>query len=172
VKTLLATLALALLAATASADTLWTYQGNSVGEQGPLFAPPNPCACALSGSLTLDASGQPIAWNFTDGTTTLNQTDSAISFTANYTPTLFGEWFMSLTGADGIFLLTEYYGSQYEATDGGSGSLYVQGNHGTWSDPVSTPEPGTFALVGFGLLALVSRGRKRNKVSSVWEPLA
>jgi len=95
-----------------------------------------------------------------------------VLLTANYTPQLFSEWFVAITGANGLFLLTEYYGSSFEATDGGSGGLYVQGNHGTWSDPVATPGPSTLVLLGLGLLALITRGRSRAKVSSVWEPLA
>jgi hypothetical protein len=174
-KILLATLAFALVAGTASADTVWTYQGNSVGSQNPfLLGPPNPCGCALSGSVTLDSDGQPIAWSFTDGGLTLNQGDSTF-YSAGFGQIELGafpfEWSVAVTdGIDGLF--TQNYDNGFEATDGGTNGLMVQGNRGVWTDTVSTPEPSTLALVGLGLLALVSRGRKRAKVSSVWEPLA
>jgi hypothetical protein len=71
--------------ALARADSVWTYQGNSIDyfqgvNPGPIG--PNPCNCALTGSVTLDASGTPLSWSFTAASTTWNIGDSR--FTAFY----------------------------------------------------------------------------------------
>jgi hypothetical protein len=95
-KMLIATLALALLAGTAKADTVstWNYQGNVNNYGGMFFNPgpggvapppgdelPNPCNCALTGSVTLD-NGNPVAWSFTAAGIAWNTGNS--SFTRFY----------------------------------------------------------------------------------------
>ncbi len=85
-KLALGILAFALLAGTGKADSTWTYTGNSINypyglnPSGPVGV--NPCGCALDGSVTLDAAGNPVAWNFTAAGVTWNTGNS--SFTAFY----------------------------------------------------------------------------------------
>jgi hypothetical protein len=151
-----------LLTPLAKADSVWTYQGNStsdpdVGIIGPTsFIPtPNPCNCALSGTLILDAFNNPVGWSFTEGGFTLNNTDSILGLSINQLipgEPLFSRWFIGIIGADFSFL-SIYDGSNYEATDSGPG-LYVQGNKGSWTDPIGTPEPSTIFLVGLAALGL------------------
>ena len=154
-KFALGILALALLAGTARADSTWTYAGNST--EGQTGGQVNLCGCALSGSFTLDGSGNVLAYSFTDSIVTLNQSDSTVQL-YDWLGTL-GGWSLRITASNGDFLGSQFYGSVGEATDSGTGGLDVEGNRGVWSDPISqisdkVPEPGTFALVGLGLAAL------------------
>jgi hypothetical protein len=167
IKLLLAILALAVLAGTASADTqTWTYTGNSVSgpSQGQNPLPPNPCGCALDGTITFaspmtgltQTQQDVLSYSFTDGAYTFNQANSTLgfsAFTAANQPS-FEEWFLEVTALDGTLAFFSEGYDTYEATDSGIGGLYVQGNQGTWTDSVATPEPGTLALlaVGLGLL--------------------
>jgi hypothetical protein len=150
----------------ASADTVWTYDGNS--ESGASNVPAeNPCDCAIDGTVVLDAAGNAIAWNFTDGTHTLTQANS--SGTINPSPlhngTFFSTWGVVLQTGNGIVFASNFIGSTFEATDAVSvnGSLFMfeQGNHGVWTETVPTPEPATGLLVACGLtLGLWLRKRK------------
>jgi hypothetical protein len=183
-KTLFTTLALALLAATASADSVWTYSGNATSgasNVNPLGQPlnPNPCACALDGSVTLDGNSA-TAWNFAvDGLTltNLNSTGSINDDLNGANPNQpFYTWRITLNGPNGSFIGSYFDGSTYEATDGafvpGTGGMYEEGNKGTWTDAVSTAEPGTLALLSFGLAALTLKRRRKPADYPVWEPLA
>jgi PEP-CTERM motif len=177
-KILLATLALALLAATASADT-WTYTGNAVGN---LLANPEGNTAngfAIDGTVTFAAPLVPfqqsypiVSFSFTQGSFTFDNSNS----TLNIGPFAFGQttpfldWIFSISDAAGLEMSSIRYDIGESTDFGPAGS--EQGNPGIWTDTVSTPEPSTLALLGLGLLALISRGRKRAKVSSVWEPLA
>src|ERR1700738_681044 len=81
-----------LIPALARADDIWTYTGNSVsGEsmgQNPL--PPNPCGCALDGTITFaspmtgltQTQQDVVAYSFTDGAYTFNQSNSTLGFNA------------------------------------------------------------------------------------------
>jgi PEP-CTERM motif len=177
-KILLAVLALALVVGTASADT-WTYTGNAIGN---LVANPEGNTAngfAIDGTVVFASPLMPyqssypvVSFSFTQGSFTFDNSNS----TLNIGPFAFGQttpfldWTFSISDTAGL----EMYSIRYdigEAVDVGPAAA-EQGNPGIWTDTVSTPEPSTLALLGLGLLALVSRGRKRNKVSSVWEPLA
>jgi PEP-CTERM motif len=167
-KTLIAVFALALLAGTAKADSVstWNYQGNVNNYGGMFFNPgpggvappgdelPNPCNCALTGSVTLD-NGNPVSWSFAAAGITWNTNNS--SFTefydnlADQSP-LFTLWNLSLVDTSGDTLFTRFTTfSMLSAFDFSSNGLIVQGDPGAWVDHVSTPEPGTFALLGVGL---------------------
>lgn len=176
-KTLIVAALLLVSAGAASADSVWQYQGNSTpGANNLIDNALNPCNCALSGSVTFDSSWNVLSYDFTDGTHTLTQANSTGYFDPFYemtSTTPFAEWFVSLRGT-GISMLTEYYGSGYEATDdvyNGSTFLYVEGNRGSWTDPVSTPEPSSLLLLGAGLAALALKRRHKPADTTVWESL-
>ena len=147
---------------TASADSVWTYTGNSISSPG-VVGMPNPCGCAISGTVTLDAAGDATAWDFTDGTHTLTQANSTglIESHSSSSTVLFSTWEISLSSSN-VSFFSGFTGSGFEATDSvlAAGSLYLfeQGNRGKWTETVATPEPGTGVLIAcgallFGLLA-------------------
>jgi hypothetical protein len=191
-KVLLAALALLLSAGMAKGDSVWEYSGNTIGDpsvgvldftQQKFIPTPNPCGCAIEGSLTLSDAGVPTLWSFAAGAITLTNLNSTMylndmSWLGN--PNLFAGWMLQIAG-QGAFISSSFSGSNFEATDGvsvdGLTYQYVQGSHGTWSDPpAATSEPGTLALIGVGLVGLLARKRlqvRRNQVpEAVWEPLA
>jgi PEP-CTERM motif len=164
-KRLALIVAMLFIPALAKADSVWTYQGNNShvgGAPSAALYPPNPCGCALSGSFTLDGSGNVLAYSFTDGLITLTQTDSVMQLN-DWMGTL-GGWSLRITASNGDFLGSLYYGSVGEATDSGTGGLSLEGNRGTWTEVVSTPEPGSLLLLGAGLatlaLAIHARGNR------------
>jgi PEP-CTERM motif len=158
-----------LVSTTARADQTWTYQGNSShvgGAPSAALYPPNPCGCALTGSFTLDNSGNVLSYSFTDGIVTLNQTDSTMQL-YDWLGTL-GGWSLRITDTSGDELGSLYYGSVGEATDSGTGGLSLEGNRGTWTESaVATPEPGTLALLGAGLVGLFARKTKQGHFGRV-----
>src|ERR1700682_5013269 len=115
-KTLLVASALLLFAGVSQADSVWTYAGNNVSgatNLGPLpVVGPNPCQCALSGTVTLDSLGQAVGWDFTDGTHTLTNLNSVGAFSTSYgipgPGTPFFTWLVLLQG-QGVTMLTEFY---------------------------------------------------------------
>jgi hypothetical protein len=165
-KLALGILALTLLAGTAKADTVstWNYQGN-VNNYGQFFenpgpTSPNPCNCALTGTVTLD-NGNPVSWSFSAGAVTWNNNNSSFTqFNGNLVlpadpSPLFTLWNVALVDTQGdTFFTRRTTFSMLDAYDFSSNGLIVQGDPGTWSDPVGTPEPGTFALLVLGLAAL------------------
>lgn len=168
-KIILGTLLAFIFATIASADSVWTYTGNSVSgaSNDPIV---NPCHCAIDGTVTLDATGNAISWNFTDGTHTLTQANSSGSIESSIFPngTFFSTWSILLETGDGVSLFSNFFGSPFEATDnvavGNSLFMFEEGNRGVWTEVgVSTPEPSTGLLIAFGLalLGLTVMGGKR-----------
>jgi hypothetical protein len=169
-----------MVAGTALADTTWDYAGNTMNGfifSQQSFGGPN-CNCALDGTVTLDASGSAVSWNFTDGTHTLsnlNSTGVINPFEQSSTP--FATWFVSLSGG-GTQFFSQFFGSAGEATDfsavNGTGFGYEEGNHGTWSmEPVGAAEPATGLFLGLGLavMGLMRRRKKKPFENTVWEKL-
>jgi hypothetical protein len=169
-----------MVVGTASADTTWVYTGNTMN--GFVFSQQDfsgaNCSCALDATVTLNASGNAVAWDFTDGThtlTNLNSTGTIDPFEQSATP--FATWFVSLSGS-GTQFFSQFFGSAGEATDfssvNGMGFGYEEGNHGTWSmGPVGAAEPATGLLVGLGLavVGLTRRRKKKPFENTVWENL-
>jgi hypothetical protein len=182
-KVLLGALLGLMLAVAASADTVWTYTGNIMDGSIPAQKPVPSCNCALTGSVTLDASNHATAWDFTDGSHELTQADSTGYFnTSVFGPTapLFSTWIVFITGADWE-MRTVFYGSATESSDSSvgliAGSLvsfgFEQGNHGFWTESVGATEPTTALLVGLGLAAmgLMRRRKKTRPDTAEWENL-
>jgi hypothetical protein len=127
--------------------------------------------------------GSPTAWNFTDGTHTLTNANStaAIELTQLAGGPLL--WNISIFNSNWI-LFSQFIGSGFESQDtsGKFGNSmfspagnfgYLEGDRGTLmesvslgdgdhdgDDPKSTPEPGTLALLGVGLVGLLARKAK------------
>lgn len=175
-KTTLVTLVLLLFSGVASADSVWTYTGQTMnGVDGPYqFAG---CDCSLSGSLTLDADRNVLAWNFTDGMHWLNSSDSTISLITYNSADPFHHWYVDILGG-GIEFFSEFESIREYAVDrvsvNGVTFGLEGGSPGAWVDPpVSTPEPGSLLLLGVGLAAL-SLKRRRKPIGNgaiVWESL-
>lgn len=178
-KVLLGMFLMFALTSVAEADSVWTYTGNTMNGfvfSDQRFEEPN-CNCALDGTVTLDSSMTPVAWDFTDGThtlTNLNSTGVINPFELSSTP--FATWFISLNGG-GISFWSQNSGSAGEATDfsafGDSLFGYEEGNRGVWSGPVATAEPATGLLVGLGLavVSLIRRRKKKMVDPTLWENL-
>lgn len=181
-KILLAIFSLLVFVGTASADSVWTYTGNTM----------TGCNCSLDGSVTLDSSGNATAWDFTDGThdlTNFNSTGHILDTTSSNNPgaPAFTTWEVAITTSpaglgdisQGVFLLSVFSGSAFEATDesfvNNAMFGFLEGNHGIWNQGiVATPEPATGLLVAGGLLCagLVRRKRKKPLDSATWDKLA
>jgi hypothetical protein len=171
-KILLAIFSLLVFVGTASADSVWTYTGNTM----------TGCNCALDGTVTLDSSGNATAWDFTDGTHDLTQATSTgfIHHSPQTGADPFMMWTVSLdNGAFSFF--SQFTGSASEATDSSFNETsqtlfgFLQGNRGVWAaETVATPEPATGLLVASGLLFVsLMRRRRRNPLdSATWDKLA
>jgi hypothetical protein len=168
-KTSIAALALAVLATTASADTVWNYQGNVIDYfQGVVPGPSDISTFALTGSVTINDQNVAVAWSFNDGASTLtnfNSTGQIIDSVFGPGNKPFETWGVNLTGNNGDHIRSSFIGSLNEAMDfGGGGLVNVRSDPGTWTEVAGTPEPGTFALLGVGLAGLLAR--KYNRVSA------
>ena len=135
------------------------------------------CNCALDGSVTVDSSGNPTAWDFTDGTHALTQANSAGAINLPGTEFFPTAWFVNLSGV-GLFIHSQFDGSAFESNDSFIGPGFSegeQGNPGVWTSKiVATPEPATGLLVAGGLLFAGVMRRKRRKPldSATWDKLA
>jgi hypothetical protein len=164
-KTLLIAAALLVLLPTASqADTIWQYTGNSTSD--PLVIQRNPCRCALDITLDFNAAGILIAWDFTAGRLSLTPNNSILNpfnISQLFVTDLFGQsaWSLALANSTTSFFTGNFNASPFESTDSvslnGRSYLYVQGNAGHWSDPISTPEPSTGLLIIGGIIILLLR---------------
>lgn len=165
-----------LLAATASADSVWSYTGNSVNlyKMNPFAAQPpaNPCACALNGTVLLTNAWTPTAWSFTAGNetfTNLNSTLNAYLGPVDPDPTYM--WSFFFTGNDGAYMVTKFSGSFNDALDQGGG-MSVGSHPGVWTEIVATPEPETGLLLAIGVALLAFKRRRKPADRTVWETLA
>jgi hypothetical protein len=142
----------------AKADTTWTYTGNAMGGNGLGGNAPGGCHCAIDGTFTLDASGDPTTWDFTDGTHTLTNLDSVavigLTQPAGW-PLL---WHINVFDSN-VDLFSAFYGSGFEATDSstvnGATFGYLEGNRGTLTESISTPEASSLILLGVGCLTMM-----------------
>lgn len=168
-KNILIAALLLLSAGVSQADSVWTYTGNTMnGVDGPYQF--TGCACSLSGSLVLSDTFQPLSWSFTDGTHSLNSSDSSISFNTSLpsqpgSPALFAHWYLDLVGAGVEFvsvLAQDHESAGDSVTVNGSVFGIEAGNPGSWVDPISTPEPSSLLLLAAGL-TIASFGRLRLK---------
>jgi len=157
------TLAAALLcAAAANADEIYTYQGNALDTGG-----------AVSGSFTLpdalpglldNSQITPQDFSFTWNGYKFNESNTKLAqfFIATNEDGSIATWNITLVRGAAV-LLTEYYGSAFEATDAvltGHALALEEGNRGSWTfadPPAATPEPSTLAFLFVGLLAILRR---------------
>ena len=163
-------IAMFLIPALARADSVWTYQGNSVSIPASLSAGSE--GFALSGTVLLNSSDQAVGWNFVAGPDIFTNFNSsglinpfACTSCSNQTPFAFWDiYLVSLPGKyyyngnthEGMISSSGTTGSFDAATnsDGSLGQVYVVGNPGTWTEVISTPEPGSLLLLGAGVTAL------------------
>ena len=117
-----------------------------------------------------------LAWSFTDGTHSLNSSDSTIFLATYNAADPFHHWNLDIVGL-GIEFFSEFDSVPEYAVDSVTvnGTVFgiEGGNHGTWTDPVTTAEPATGLLVGLSLaVAGLMRRRKKMPLDKAhWEQL-
>jgi hypothetical protein len=186
-KISLAALALLVLAATASADTIQTNAGDAASDPiirswAPSFQ--NQCACTFDGPATLAAIIPSINRADAQVVTPLSNifAVNGLAFAKNNSTASFPFSFINAhadlrhtqEGIPAAQFFMSHNHHIFELTDFGAG-IYKQRNHGIWTT-LTTPEPGTLELLGAGLLALLAGRRlhlrRRQVPKAIWEPLA
>jgi hypothetical protein len=165
-----------LIPALAKADSVWTFDGELTdpGSWHAGFPQYNThCNCDLDGVMVFDNNYNVLAYSWTDGTHTLNQNNSNMVFLNNqntqmalggkpgpYPPLI--TWSVSINAGD-VLLHTNFDGPGQGATSVNfsfaNGQLIGWGQPnlgptGTWTEVISTPEPGSALLLGIGITAL------------------
>jgi hypothetical protein len=159
------------ISTTARADSTWTYTGNaSSGSQAINNTGGN--GFAIDGTVTFagttETSASLLSFTFTQGPYTFNNTDSTLVIH----PDSFGigpPWSPSgweVLSDSGQILLSVITYDVGESTDSGPAGS-EEGNPGTWTETsaVATPESGTLALLGAGLVGLFARKRSKAQVA-------
>ena len=158
------------MAPAASADSVtYTYTGKSfqsfdlgyVCHQGCNISGSVTLAQALPANLNSMAAFSPLAYSFTDGTTTITQINSAVGsvfdfFQTNGSGQIIG-WDIFLLSGNKV-LTTTTLGTPLDlTTDFTSGAdAFILGNPGNWtSSAQNVPEPGSLMLLGSGLVGLL-----------------
>lgn len=156
-KTLILAALLLVSTGAAQADSIWDYTGTVMnGVDGPNQF--TGCACSLSGSVTLDADRNVLAYSFTDGLHSLDSSDSTIQLLTYNAADPFHHWDLDILGAS-IEFFSEFDSIREYAVDrvsvNGVTFGIEAGNPGSWVDPpVSTPEPDADVQLIFGLASL------------------
>jgi hypothetical protein len=172
---------LCFFAASARADTIYTYTGNPFTVLSGLdVCPP---VCNISGSFTLAsppatnlpfAAIAPTAFSFTDGSITLTGGGSRFEVATDSRGDI-SFWDIALGGQVGPHVCasldsvrdptgTPQDNSLSASCSSGAltGVALVNANHGRWSSS-TVPEPGNFILVGIGLLGIAGTVLLRNR---------
>jgi hypothetical protein len=180
IRTLIVVFTALVLAGVASADTVYTYAGNTIPG----------CNCAIDGSVTLAAPVVssnifdehvvlPLSFSFTADGFIFTPTDSTVTFIFSTVNGQIGLWHVNGSAPGGQYFFTSFAGSAFEATDGTGNSTLSQfnsleGNRGTWTtDSAAVAEPATGLLLSIGLAfaGLMRRRKKKVAEDTVWESL-
>lgn len=154
VKHLALIVAMLFIPVLAKADSVWTYQGNSSGQEQSSTGE----GYTLDGTVLLNNADQVTGWNFAGGPTIFTNQNSYGTFVlaAN-----FSTWDINLFLASdggpihlGGYLESSNAFDRVSDHDGSAGQVYVVGNPGVWKEVISTPEPGALLLLGAGMAAL------------------
>jgi hypothetical protein len=163
-----------LIATPTRADTIYTYTGNPFNEfRGAAACPP---LCSISGSFTVEqplpsnflllAPLPPLSFSFTNGSTTITQSDPHDEFfVGTDSHGDISSWVFLLVSQGVADIFTTTFGTAThipaDFTCQGnpcSGFAAVNDNPGAWS--VSTvPEPSSLILLGTGVLSLAGAWR-------------
>jgi hypothetical protein len=163
------------LSATAKADEItYTYTGPAPADLSGSFTTSVPLVPNEGFNQGLNSAfTNVVSWNFTDGVQTWTPANSSFDGGAFVNPDgSFLVWNFLIKGTDGseAFSITNlsafYYQDRTPVGDTFNPDTaspvkgsWTMGDH-DGDDPVSTPEPGTLALLGVGLVGLLARKTK------------